>query len=159
MADDAFLIDEEKTTIGYELSGDDGFAEFVNFEIACEDVVVFGDGFVDVGYERVGDALDAAFVLGSLEPSPVGEFRIRGATYDSYVTGFELAEFLLEAVEFGRAYEGEVLRVEEEYDVFFADVLFEGESFDDGFTFYGFGGECRGWFTYEYWHDDMVLVV
>jgi len=37
-------------------------------------------------------------------------------------------------VKLSRANEGEVFRVEEEHDVFFADVLIERESFDDVLT-------------------------
>lgn len=150
VANDAIKIDEEEAAVGDEFAGDDGFAFFVDAVIACEDVVFFGDGFVDVSNEWVSDALDAAFVFRSLEPCPVGEFGIGGATYDGDVTLFELFEFLLEAVEFGRADEGEVLGVEEENDVFFADELVEGEVLDDGFAFDGFCGKGWGWFTYEY---------
>lgn len=141
VTDDAIKVDEEEAAVGDEFAGDDGFAFFVDAVIACEDVVVFGDGLVDVSNERVGDALDAALVFRGLEPCPVREFGIGGATDDSDVTLFELGEFFLEAVEFGRADEGEVLRIEEENDVFFADVLVEGEVLDDGFAFDGFCGE------------------
>lgn len=148
VADDALHIDEEEAAVSYEFTGDDGIAVFVDVVIACEHVVVFGDGFVDVGYERVVNALDAAFVFRGLEPGPVGKFGVGGASDDGDVALFKLAEFFLEAVKLCRADEGEVLRVEEEYDVFFPNELIEGEIFDDGFAFDGFCGKSWCWFAY-----------
>lgn len=71
VADDTLEINQEQTTVGDEFSGDDGFAFFVDAVATCEDVVVFGNGFVDVGNEGVGNAFDTAFFLRSLKPSPV----------------------------------------------------------------------------------------
>jgi hypothetical protein len=69
-----------------------------------------------------------------------------------YVAFLEFFDFLLETVKFGGADEGEVLRVEEEDDVFFSDILFEAKAFEHGFSFNGFGAKERGWFSYEYGH-------
>lgn len=52
----------------------------------------------------------------------------------------------------GWADEGEILRVEEQDDVFFADELLEAKVFDDVFSLNGFGAKERGWFSYEYGH-------
>lgn len=71
----------------------------------------------------------------------MGEFGIGGAANDSDVAAFKLGNFFLEAVKFGGAYEGEVLGVEEEDDVFFSNVLFEAEVLDDVFALHGFGDE------------------
>ena len=147
VADDAFFIDEKEAAVGDEFAGDDGFARLIVIHIAGEDIVGFGDRLVDVCDERVGDALDTTLVPWGLEPCPVGEFGIRGAADDGDVAALELGELFLEAVEFGGADEGEILRVEEENDVFFPEILVEGEIFDDGFAFDGFCGEFRGWFT------------
>jgi hypothetical protein len=83
----------------------------------------------------------------------VGELGIGRAADDGDVALFELMEFFLEAVELGRADEGEVLRLEEKNDVFFPDELLEREVVDDGFAFDGFRAEGRGWFANENGHD------
>lgn len=149
VADDAFLIDEEEAAVSDELALDGDVFVFVHDDVAREDVVVLGDGLVDISDEGVADALNAALGAGGVEPGPVGEFGVGGAADDGDVAGFELGEFLLEAVEFGGADEGEVLGVEEEDDVFFAEELVEGEVIDDEFALDGFGGEGRGFFSNE----------
>lgn len=115
VADDALEVDQEKAAVCDEFAGDDGLAFFVDAIVACEDIVVFGNGFVDIRDKRVGAPLDAAVFLRGLEPCPVGKFRVRGTTDDGNAAFLKLAEFLLEAVKFGRADKGEVLWVEEEY--------------------------------------------
>jgi len=80
----------------------------------------------------------------------VSKLGIGGAADDGDVAFLEFFDFLLEAVKLGWAYEGEVLRIEEEDDVFFADVLFKAEAFEHGFSLNGFGAKERGWFSYEY---------
>ncbi len=152
MADDAFAVDEEESAVGDELAFDDELAVFIRVIIAGEDVVVFGNGFVDIGDERVFHALDAAFVLRRLEPGPVGEFRVGGAADDGDIAFFEFGKFFLEAMKFGRADEGEILRIEEEHDVFFPDELIERKVIDDGFAFDGFCAEGGGWFANENGH-------
>lgn len=127
VADGALEIDEEEATVSNEFTFDRDITIFIDDLLTCEDVVSFRDRLVNISNERVVDAMNAALVFGSIDPSPVREFGVGGATHDGHITGFELSHFLLEAVEFGRADEGEVLRVEEENDVFFADELIERE--------------------------------
>lgn len=155
VADDALFVDEEESAVGDEFAFDLEVAFGVNGVLASEDVVVFGDGFVDVGDDGVGNAVDAALIARGLEPGPVAEFGVGGAADDGDVAFFEFREFFLEADEFGGADEGEVFGVEEEHDVFFAFELLEGEVFEDGFAFNGFGGEGGCLFSYEYGHGDF----
>ena len=147
---DAFFVDEEESTVGDHFTFDSEVAFVVVDVFTCEDIVVVGDGFVGVCDDGVGNALDATFVFGCLQPCPVREFGVGGAANDLYVTAFEFSDFLLEAVQFGRADKGEVLGVEEEDDVFFIDVLLEAEVLNDVFSLHGFGCEGRGGFSDEY---------
>ena len=119
------FVDEEETTVSYELTFDLYVVVFVEYNFTSEDILVFRDCFVDVSNEWVGDAFDTTFVLWCIEPSPVGELRVSRATYHLNSAGFELCDLVLEAVELSRAYESEIFWVEEKYDVFFANELVE----------------------------------
>ena len=138
VANDAFFVDEEETTVGNEFAFDLYVVVFVDECLTSKNVVVFGDGLVDVCYEWVGNALDTTLVLRSVEPCPVGELRVCGAADYLDVASFELSDLFLEAVKLSRAYESEVFRVEEEYHVLLANELLEGEVLDDCFTLNSF---------------------
>lgn len=127
VADDAVFVDEEETAVGDELSGDLDVAIFVNFFVSGKYAVVRRDGFVDVGHDGVADACNATLFPGGVDPCPVGEFTVRGAAYDGNSALFECCQSFLEADQFRGAYECEVLRVEEEQDIFAAFVLIQIE--------------------------------
>lgn len=67
----AFLVDEEESTVRHELTFDGVFTIFVDDFVSCEDVVGFGNRFVDVRNERVGHAFDTTFVFRGVEPGPM----------------------------------------------------------------------------------------
>ena len=125
VADGAFFVDEEEAAVGDEFSFDNVIAIFVDDLLTGEDVVGFGNRFVDVGNERVSDPFDTALVLRCVEPGPMRELGIGGAADDGDVATFKFGDLFLKAVKLGRAYEGEVLGVEEEDDVLLSDELIE----------------------------------
>lgn len=150
VADESIAVDKEKSAVGDHFTFNGEVSFFVVGVFTGKHVVVVGDGFIGIGNERVVDTLDASFVFWGLEPCPVGKLGIGRAADDGNVAFFKLSDFLLEAVQFCGADEGEILRVEKEDNVFLTDVLLEAEVFDDGFSFDGFGAKERGGSSYEY---------
>jgi hypothetical protein len=153
VTDDSGFIDEEKSAIRDEFAADFDVSIFIFDILTCEYIVVFGDGFVNISDERIGDTLNSAVFARGLKPSPVREFRIRGTTDDGNIALFKLTEFFLKTDELRRANEGEIFWVEKENNVLFPDELFEGETLDDGFALNGFGVKIRGGFAYENGHS------
>jgi len=153
VAHPALKVDKEETAVGDEFSFDEDIAFVVDYFLTCEDVVGFGDCFVNISDERIGDALNTAFVLGGVKPCPVREFGVRGAADDGNIAGFELGDLFLESVELGGTDEGKVLGVEEEDDVFLTDELIEREGLEDVFTLDGFRRKGGGFFSNQNRHD------
>ena len=149
MADDAVLVNQEKAAVGDHFPGDFDVAVFVDFLVAGQNAVVGGNGLVDVGHDGVADALDAALFAGGVHPRPVGEFAVRGAADDGYVTLVEFAERLLEPDQFRGAHECEVLRIEEKDHIFFTLELVKAEVRDDGTVDDCVCTEMRCWFSDE----------
>jgi len=69
VADCALFVDEEETAVSNELTFDFDVVVFVENNFTCENIIVLRNCFVDVSYERVGNAFDAPLVLWSVEPA------------------------------------------------------------------------------------------
>ena len=149
VADDAVLVNQEEAAVGDQFPVDFHVAVFVNFLVSGQNAVVGGNGLVDVGNDGVAHALDAALVTGGVHPGPVGEFAVRGAAYDGYVTLVEFAQGFLEADQFSGAHKREVLRVEEQDHVLFAFELVKTEIRYDGTVYNCVCTEMRCRFSYE----------
>ena len=80
VTDNAFLVDQEETTVCNQFTFDVRIAIVVDAFLASKDIIIRSDRFVDVSNEREGYALDATLVSRSVYPCPVREFTVRGAT-------------------------------------------------------------------------------
>ena len=89
------------------------------------------------------------WLRGGVDPGPVGEFAVRGAADDGYVTLVEFAQGFLEADQLGRAHEGKILRVEEQDYVLFALKLVKAEIRYDGTVYNCVCTKMRCRFSYE----------
>ena len=78
----------------------------------------------------------------------MAELTICGAAYYGGVALLELRQGILEADELCRAYECEVLRVEEQNHILIASVLLKAEVALDDSIYHGVGRELRCFFSY-----------
>ena len=97
-------VDEEEAAIG------DAIVFFQDMEGAR-------DCFVDIGDERIGNALDSPFGFWSIEPSGMGKAAIDGAADKLSISLFKFFELFLEGVKLCWTDEGKIKRIEEKNDV------------------------------------------
>ena len=121
MLDRAAFVDEEETAVSNQLA----FAFHVAFfvwadELSSEDVIVLGDGLIGIGDQRVGDPFDAALAL-STWSQPQWENSVSVETPMTTVSRFvNSGSFSWNAWSSVGQTNVEVLRIEEEDDVFVA---------------------------------------
>ena len=151
VAYDAVFVDQEQTPVGYH-RGMGGLQVSLGIVLVFTGQYAEGrcDGFVLVGHDGIGNSSDTALLAGSLQPSPVALLGIGRGGDDLHSARFEFGEFFLKGEELRGADEGEVHRVKEEQDVFFAQELFQGISvYDFMAVYYGRLFESGGFFSYQ----------
>lgn len=94
-------------------------------EAAQSDALVFqknaeiaADIFGDVGSENVFDGAEAAIFVSSIDPGAVAVNAVYRYGEDFSIGFFEFFMLLRESLQFGRANEGEIERIEEENEPF-----------------------------------------
>ena len=148
----AFAIDQEQTAVGNQFAFSYQLIVLVVAPRTGQNVEIVADDFVRVCNDGVGYALDPALFLGQLQPTPVGLLGVCGNGNQLHVFSFEFRFFGFKSVQFRRANEGKVLRVEEQHNVFAAKlaqgkIVYNLLAVDDGF-----GIEVRGLFAYQNAH-------
>jgi len=91
--------------------------------ILREHAVAAANGALKITYKRVGHVTNAALAAIRLGPGKVAEVAVNANTKHLGVELLELGVAVAEGGDLGRAYEGEVKRVEEEDDVLVTDIL------------------------------------
>ena len=113
VAHNALAVDEEGSAQGDAISFGVQLPLFVVGPISVEYVKVVADGFVEVGNNRVGNALNASVSLAELKPSLVGRVGVGRAGDKLHVALLKLSKVGLKLVHFNRANSAKVFGVKE----------------------------------------------